>query len=139
MIPKGGFYRLIQGTKIGRNEWPIGKIEEKAIAMVKLEASAIQAIRSFLAEKGIQGPLRIDLRSNGCCDPSLLLSVSDVRESDLIQEVEGLTFVMSPEIYRLAGEVTISYADEIGKKGFLLTPEKPISEWDGFGISDIRF
>jgi Fe-S cluster assembly iron-binding protein IscA len=106
--------------------------------MVKLEASAIQAIRSFLAEKGIQGPLRIDLRSSGCCDPSLSLSVNNIRESDLIQEVEGLTLIMSPEIYQLAGEVTISYADEIGRKGFLLTSEKPISEWDGFGVSTIR-
>jgi len=106
--------------------------------MVKLDASAIQAIRSFLAKEGIQGPLRIDLRSSGCCDPSLILSVSDVHDSDLIQEAEGLTFVMSPEIYQLVGEVTISYADEIGRKGFLLTPEKPISEWDGFGVSVIR-
>ena len=106
--------------------------------MVKLEASAIQAIRSFLAEKGIQEPLRIDLRSSGCCDPSLMLSVGNVCESDLLQEVEGLTIIMSPEIYQLVGEVTISYADEIGRKGFLLTPEKPISEWDGFGVSLIR-
>jgi Fe-S cluster assembly iron-binding protein IscA len=106
--------------------------------MVKLEASASQAIRSFLAEKGIQGPLRIDLRSSGCCDPSLILSVNNVRESDLIQEAEGLTFIMSPEIYQLVGEVTISYADEIGRKGFVLTSEKPISEWDGFGVSIIR-
>jgi Fe-S cluster assembly iron-binding protein IscA len=106
--------------------------------MVKLEASASQAIRSFLAEKGIQGPLRIDLRSSGCCDPSLSLSVNNIRESDLIQEVEGLTLIMSPEIYQLAGEVTISYADEIGRKGFLLTSEKPISEWGGFGVSTIR-
>jgi Fe-S cluster assembly iron-binding protein IscA len=106
--------------------------------VVKLEASASQAIRSFLAEKGIQGPLRIDLRSSGCCDPSLSLTVNNVRESDLIQEVEGLTFIMSPEIYKLVGEVTISYADEIGRKGFLLTSEKPISEWDGFGVSIIR-
>ena len=106
--------------------------------MVKLEASASQAIRSFLAEKGIQGPLRIDLRSSGCCDPSLSLSVNNIRESDLIQEVEGLTLIMSPEIYQLVGEVTISYVDEIGRKGFLLTSEKPISEWDGFGVSIIR-
>ena len=106
--------------------------------MVKLEASASQAIRSFLAEKGIQGPLRIDLQSSGCCDPSLCLSLNNIREPDLIQEVEGLTLIMSPEIYQLVGEVTISYVDEIGRKGFLLTSERPISEWDGFGVSIIR-
>jgi Fe-S cluster assembly iron-binding protein IscA len=64
--------------------------------------------------------------------------VNNVRDSDLIQEVEGLKFVMSPEIYQLVGEVAISYADEIGRKGFLLTSEKPLSEWDGFGVSTIQ-
>ena len=106
--------------------------------MVKLEASATQAIKAFLAEQGIQGPLRIDLRSSGCCDPSLSLCVDNIRESDLIQEVEGLTFIMSSEIYQLVGEVTISYPDEIARKGFLLTSERPVSEWEGLGVSLIQ-
>ena len=106
--------------------------------MVKLEAGAGRAIRSFFAEKGIQGPLRIHLQSSGCCDSSLGLSVDRIRESDLIQEVDGLTFMISPETYRLAGEVAISYRDEIGEEGFILTSEKPVSEWEGFGVSAIR-
>ena len=94
--------------------------------------------RQALRLSGIHGPLRIDLRSSGCCDPSLSLSIDNIRESDLIQEVEGLTLIMSPEIYQLAGKVTISYGDETGEKGFLLTPDKPISEWDGLIVSSIR-
>jgi Fe-S cluster assembly iron-binding protein IscA len=106
--------------------------------MVKLEANAIRAIRAFFAEKRIQQPLRIHLQSSGCCDPALGLSADRIRESDLIQEVDGLTFVISPETYRLAGEVAISYRDEIGREGFILTSEKPVSEWEGFGVSPIR-
>ena len=106
--------------------------------MVKLEASASQTIRSFLAEKGIQRPIRIHLQSSGCCDPSLGMSVDDIRESDWVEEVEGLTLVISPELYRMVGEVTISYTDEAGRKGFILTSEKPVSEWEGFGVSPIR-
>jgi Fe-S cluster assembly iron-binding protein IscA len=105
--------------------------------MIRLEARAGQAIKSFLAEKGLQRPLRIHLQFTGCCDPLLGLSVDDIRESDLIQEVDGLTFVISPEVHQMVGDVTISYIDEIGRKGFILTSDKPISEWEGLGVCAI--
>jgi Fe-S cluster assembly iron-binding protein IscA len=107
--------------------------------MIKLEANASRAIKSFLAEKGCQRPLRIQLQSSGCCDPSLCLSADQVGESDLVQEVDELTFVINPETYQLLGEVTISYRDEPGRKGFVLTSLNPVSEWEGFGVSLIRF
>jgi Fe-S cluster assembly iron-binding protein IscA len=105
--------------------------------MIELEARAVQAIKSLLAENDSQGPLRIHLQFTGCCDPSLGISVDKIRESDLIQEVDGLTFVISPEVHQLVGDITISYIDEIGRKGFILTSDKPMSEWDGFGVCAI--
>jgi len=107
--------------------------------MIKLEANAGRAIKSFLAEKGCQQPLRIQLQSSGCCDPSLCLEADQIRVSDLVQEVDELMFVISPETYQLVGEVTISYRDEPGRKGFLITSLKPVSEWEGFGVSIIKF
>jgi iron-sulfur cluster assembly protein len=106
--------------------------------MVNLEKRAIQAIKAFFAEKGLHGPLRIHLQSTGCCDPSLCLSVDHIQESDLIQEVDGLTFIISSETREVVGEVTISYMDEIGRQGFVITSSKPVSEWEGFGVSTIR-
>lgn len=107
------------------------------IPTVKLEARAGQAIKSFLTENGLQRPLRIHLQFTGCCDPSLGLSVDNTHESDLTQEVDGLTFVISPEVYQLVGDITISYTDEFGRKGFILTADKPVSEWDGLGVCAI--
>jgi Fe-S cluster assembly iron-binding protein IscA len=85
----------------------------------------------------LQRPLRIDLQASGCCDPSLGLRVDTVRESDLIQETEGLVFVVSPEIYRLAGEVTISYIEKSHRRGLVLTARKPVTEWEGFSVISI--
>ena len=116
----------------------MGKEREKAIPVITLEPGAGQAIKSFLAEQGCQRPIRIDLNSTGCCDVSLGLSVDQMRASDLIEEVDGLQFVMSPETYQLVGEVTISFVDEREKRGFVLTSSKPVSEWDGFGTCSIR-
>jgi Fe-S cluster assembly iron-binding protein IscA len=68
----------------------------------------------------------------------LCLRTDTILEADLTLELDGLTFVISPEISELVGEVTISYEDQIGKKGFVLTSSKPVGEWDGFGIGDIK-
>ena len=106
--------------------------------IVKLGPGVSQAIRSFLADKGIQQPIRIDLHFSGCCDSSLYLCVDTIFETDLTLELDGLTFVINPEIYQVVGEVTISYVDEMGRKGFVLTSSKPIGEWDGFSVGDIK-
>jgi Fe-S cluster assembly iron-binding protein IscA len=116
----------------------MGKEGERAIPVITVEPGAGQAITSFLAEQGCQGPIRVDLNSTGCCDVSLGLSVDQLRPSDLIEEVDGLQFVMSPETYQLVGEVTISFVDEREKRGFVLFSSKPVSEWGGFGVCSIR-
>ena len=53
--------------------------------------------QSALAEKGSQGPVRIELQFTGCCDPSLGLIVDTRRESDVVEEMDGLTFVIDPQ------------------------------------------
>ncbi len=111
---------------------------DRTIPQVKLESGAGQAASRFLEEKGISRPLRIDLRFTGCCDASLGLSVDDISASDLYVEMEGLTFIVDPDVYNLAGEITINYLEEEGRKGFLLTSERPVSEWEGFGVSNIQ-
>jgi Fe-S cluster assembly iron-binding protein IscA len=103
-----------------------------------LEPGVSQVIRSILTDKGIQQPIRIDLHFSGCCDPSLYLCVDTILESDLIQEFDDLKFVIDPETYQLVGEVTISCVDDMGRKGFVLTSSKPLSEWNGFGVSTIK-
>jgi Fe-S cluster assembly iron-binding protein IscA len=108
------------------------------MSLVTLDPGAGQAIRSLLSERGVQGAVRIELQFTGCCDPSLGLIVDTVRQSDLVEELDGLTFVISPETHQLVGEVRISCVDDGGRKGFVLTSSKPISEWDGFAAGSIK-
>jgi Fe-S cluster assembly iron-binding protein IscA len=125
-------------TSIDRRTRGIETDGKGAMSLVTLDPGAGQAVKSLLSERGVQGPIRIEVQFTGCCDPSLGLIVDTVRESDLVEELDGLTFVISPETHQLVGEVRISYVDEAGKKGFVLTSSKPISEWDGFATSSIR-
>jgi Fe-S cluster assembly iron-binding protein IscA len=110
----------------------------KEMSPVKLAPGTSQAVKTWMSDRGIQGPLRIELCFAGCCDPSLGLSVDEVHESDLVQELDGLTFIVSPETYELTGEVTISYVDDSEQKGFVLTANKSVSEWEGFAVCTIR-
>jgi Fe-S cluster assembly iron-binding protein IscA len=108
------------------------------VSLVTLDPGAGQAVKSLLAKGGVPRTIRIDLRFSGCCDPSLGLMVDTSRESDLVQEVDGLTFVIDPETHELAGEVRISLADDREKTAFILTSSKPISEWEGVITCDLR-
>jgi Fe-S cluster assembly iron-binding protein IscA len=104
-----------------------------------LEPGVSQAIKSLLANKGIRHPIRIDVRSSGCCDALLCMCVDRITKADLSLELDGLTFVINRATYELVGDVTVFYADEPGRSGFVLTSSKPLGEWDGFGVSEIKF
>lgn len=106
--------------------------------IINIEPDAIRAIRAFLEEKGITDPVRIDLQSTGCCDPSLGLCIDRPGDQDLVHEAEGLKFIISPETHQTVGEVHVAHADEADRKGFVLTSSRPLSEWEGFGVCDIR-
>jgi Fe-S cluster assembly iron-binding protein IscA len=108
------------------------------MSLVTLAPGAGEAIKALLSAKGVQGPVRIEVQFTGCCGPSLGLMVDTVRESDLVEDLEGLTFAISPETHELVGEVTISCADDPEREEFVLSSSKPISEWDGFAASSIR-
>jgi Fe-S cluster assembly iron-binding protein IscA len=108
------------------------------MSLVTLSPGAGEAVRSLLAEDGRQGPVRIELQFTGCCDPSLGLIVDTVRESDLVEEVDGLTFVIDRETHQLVGKVSIACRDEEGRNVFVLTSSKPVSEWDGLLTCSIR-
>ena len=111
---------------------------ESEFPVIRLDQEAARAIKSFLTEKGIQKPIRIDLCFKGCCDPTLELRVDNAVRHDFCLDPAGLQFIISPETYEIVGEVTISHVDEKGRQGFIVTSSKPLSEWDGFGVCNIK-
>jgi Fe-S cluster assembly iron-binding protein IscA len=105
--------------------------------MITVTPKAIDVIQSFLAEKGVSKPIRVHLRSTGCCDASLGLMADSPRAEDLTYDIQGITFVISTELGQLTGDITIDYVAEKERTGFVLTSARSISEWDGFGTCTI--
>ncbi len=106
--------------------------------MITVTPDAIEAIRVFLEKNNLQKPVRIHLQSTGCCDASLGLTVDDIHENDLIQDIQGITFVISPEVHEMTGNISINHAAEQHRTGFVLTSKHPVSEWSGFGVCAIK-
>lgn len=103
--------------------------------IVALDPGVSNTIAETFTKNNWNGVLRIELTSTGCCDASLGLRVDKIREFDIVQKNEGLTFVINKQTYELVGTVRISLR---GSNEFVLIPEKPVSEWDGFGSCSIR-
>lgn len=104
---------------------------------IELGPGAARAIKARMAEKGARSAVRIEIRSSGCCDASLGLRADSVRESDLLYEADGITFVVDRETNDLVGRITISCAIEPGRTGFLITSSMPLNEWAGFSACDL--
>jgi Fe-S cluster assembly iron-binding protein IscA len=108
------------------------------MSIVKLDPRAYQAIMSELLERKLRPFVRIEICSTGCCDASLGLRPDKADVSDLVEEVDDLTLLINPEVYALVGVVSISCADEVGRSGFILTSQRPLNEWEGFAVCDMK-
>jgi Fe-S cluster assembly iron-binding protein IscA len=105
---------------------------------IKVDPIALEAIKSLLAEKRSEGPVRIELQFTGCCDPSLGLLVDEARESDIVADVDGVRFVIDPQAQELAGEISIAFRREGERRVFVITSANPIGEWEGFMTCEMK-
>ncbi len=109
--------------------------EKEQTPLVMTDPGVCEAIAQELAVKNRSGVIRIELVSTGCCDASLGLRLDEVRETDLIEKVENLTFVLSRDTYENVGRIKIARRKNAE---FVVTSEKPVSEWDGFGACTLK-
>ena len=108
------------------------------MSIVKLDQRAYLEIISELVAKKLPSSVRIEIRSTGCCDASLGLRADEADATDLVEDIADLKFLINSEVYALVGDVSISYVDEAVRKGFVLTSQHPLNEWEGFGVCDMK-
>ena len=109
------------------------------MSIVKLDQRAYRAIISELLERNLPLSIRIEICSTGCCDASLGLRPDEADVYDVTEEIADLKFIMNSNVCTLVGEVSISYVDEDGRRGFIITSQRPLNEWEGFAICDIKY
>ena len=105
--------------------------------MIDIDKKAIKEIQAYQARIGADSALRIQVRTSGCCEPALAMVFDPARPDDLVQEQDGLTIVMDPTTFQMAGDVTVELAESGDCPSFTLTPTRPLSEWSGFCVTTI--
>ena len=108
------------------------------MGFITVDSKTVEQIKAYLQENGVKGPIRIDLQSTGCCDPSLGLSVDRESAEDMKCENGGVEFLIGPSVHQTVGDVKIEYSDDSVSPGFVLTSARPLSEWEGFGVCNIK-
>ncbi len=113
----------------------VGKDADRKETAITTDPGVCEAVAEELVGKGNRSAVRIELMSSGCCDVSLGLRLDEARGDDLVEKIGGVTFVLSRQTYTRAGRVRISCR---ASGLFVITSERPVSEWDGFGACAIK-
>jgi iron-sulfur cluster assembly accessory protein len=102
--------------------------------MFSITESAQEMVKSTLAEKQIEGAVRVFLAdSGGCSGTQLALTVDDAKDDDQVFEVEGQTFLVDQNLSELCGELKVDFVDDGIRKGFLIASERPFAQHSGCG------
>ena len=78
-----------------------------------------------------RGVLRIQVRTSGCCEPTLAAFWDERRPDDLGVQLLMLEVVLDPDTYRITGPITIDLGSPGDPPGLMLATVNPLSEWAG--------
>ena len=93
--------------------------------MVTITEKAETVLKEYFKDKEIS-PIRIFLQSGSCCGPSLAMVLDEAKGSDDVFPINGFTMVIDKDLLVQTRSITVDYADQGARTGFMLVPEVPI-------------
>lgn len=105
--------------------------------MITLTENAKQAINQQVGNTK-QTHLRIRLQSSGCCDPVLALLIDEPASGDHQIVLDGISLLVDEHTADTCGRINIDYSEKSWAQGFIITSEKPLSEWQGMAACRIN-
>lgn len=85
-----------------------------------------------------KGVLRIELRTAGCCEPTLVAYWDLPRPGDVQAKVGQLTVSVDPDTLRVGGAVKVDLGLHGDPPTLMLTSANPLSEWAGLSDTMIE-
>ena len=96
---------------------------------ILISEDAYNEFKAFLDENEVENySIRINLAGFGCSGPAFNISVDDVKEGDLTQKVQDITFVVEEKLVDEFGGFKLLSTEENEGRGLSL---KPIIEAEG--------
>ncbi|WP_300381539.1 HesB-like protein [Clostridium sp.] len=94
-----------------------------------ISEDAYKEFKAFLDENEVENySIRINLAGFGCSGPAFNISVDDVKEGDLTQKVQDITFVVEEKLVDEFGGFKLLSTEENEGRGLSL---KPLIEAEG--------
>lgn len=94
-----------------------------------ISEEAYKEFKAFLDENEVENySIRINLAGFGCSGPAFNISVDDVKEGDLTEKVQDITFVVEEKLVDEFGGFKLLSTEENEGRGLSL---KPIIEVEG--------
>ncbi|MCF8033755.1 MAG: IscA/HesB family protein [Desulfarculaceae bacterium] len=100
--------------------------------MMEMTPEASQALKTVMAEKKLEPPIRIFMQS-GCGGAQLALGVDEARDGDETFAVDGVDFVVQKELSEVVGDMKLDFVNQDGQQGFMLSSSKPLPQPDSCG------
>lgn len=96
---------------------------------ILISEEAYNEFKAFLDENEVENySIRINLAGFGCSGPAFNISVDDVKEGDLTQKVQDITFVVEEKLVDEFGGFKLLSTEENEGRGLSL---KPLIEAEG--------
>jgi iron-sulfur cluster insertion protein len=96
---------------------------------ILISEDAYNEFKAFLDENEVENySIRINLAGFGCSGPAFNISVDDVKEGDLTQKVQDITFVVEEKLVDEFGGFKLLSTEENEGRGLSL---KPVIEAEG--------
>ena len=96
---------------------------------ILISEDAYNEFKAFLDENEVENySIRINLAGFGCSGPAFNISVDDVKEGDLTQKVQDITFVVEEKLVDEFGGFKLLSTEENEGRGLSL---KPLIEAEG--------
>ena len=104
--------------------------------MIKLTESAVKKVRSVMASKPeFDGkPFRVFVQAGGCSGYNYGFNFDDARDSDEVNEIDGLKIIVDPKSLKLIDGSTVDWIEDFTGAGFRVTNPKADANC-GCGIS----
>ncbi len=91
--------------------------------MISLTSSAVEHLRSLIAEKNADDDsgLRLRVEKGGCAGMQYVMALDQPKEDDVVESTDGVSIIIDQESLGYLRGCQIDYVDSLSDAGFKLT------------------
>ena len=89
--------------------------------MLEVTSSAVENLKTYLADNNIESAIRISLMQGGWAGPSLGLALDEPKENDEMIKENGITYLINKELFDEAKPINVDFVESAFGSGFSIS------------------